>query len=226
MYLADEYFRKSGVRHKSNIQFVSGMDDLFPVERYYPVLKELVKEKEIDEAYYLDLVEIDGPNKKAVFEHVETGERVTKDFDMIHVTPHMSPPQFIANSPIADEAGWVDLDMYTLRHETYANIFGVGDCTSLPTSRTGAAIRKQAPVVVENLLAMINDEAMNGKYDGYSSCPVVTSYDTVILAEFVYGYEAEESLPIDQSKERKSMFFMKKHMLPTLYWNGMLKGTM
>lgn len=226
MYLADEYFRKSGVRHKSNIEFVSGMDDLFPVERYYPVLKELVKEKEIDEAYYLDLVEIDGPNKKAVFEHVETGERVTKDFDMIHVTPHMSPPQFIANSPIADEAGWVDLDMYTLRHETYANIFGVGDCTSLPTSRTGAAIRKQAPVVVENLLAMINDEAMNGKYDGYSSCPVVTSYDTVILAEFVYGYEAEESLPIDQSKERKSMFFMKKHMLPTLYWNGMLKGTM
>ena len=226
MYLADEYFRKSGVRHKSNIEFISGMDDLFPVKKYYPVLKDLVKEKEIDEAYFLDLVEIDGLNKKATFKHVETDEIVTKDFDMIHVTPHMSPPQFIANSSIADEAGWVNLDMYTLRHETFANIFGVGDCTSLPTSRTGAAIRKQAPVVVENLLAMINDKEMKAAYDGYSSCPVVTGYNKVILAEFVYGYEAEESFPIDQSKERRSMFFMKKQMLPMIYWNGMLKGTM
>src|SRR5690625_7642223 len=100
----------------------------------------------------------------------------------------MSPPQFIANSSIADEAGWVNLDMYTLCHETFANIFGVGDCTSLPTSRTGAAIRKQAPVVVENLLAMINDIEMKEAYDGYSSCTRVTGYNKVILAEFVYGY--------------------------------------
>src|SRR5699024_7999857 len=139
---------------------------------------------------------------------------------------HMSPPQFIANSSIADEAGWGNLDMYTLRHETFANIFGVGDCTSLPTSRTGAAIRKQAPVVVENLLAMINDKEMKAAYDGYASCTVVTSYNKVILAEIFYGYEAEESFTIDQSKERSSMFLMKTQMLPMLYWNGMLKGTM
>src|SRR5699024_3389134 len=148
MYLADEYFRKSGVRHKSNIEFVSGMDDLFPVKHYYPALKELVKEKDIDETYFMDVVEIDGPNQKATLNHVVHAETITRDLDMIHVTPRMGPPSFSANSPIADEVGWVDLDMYTLRHTTYTNIFGVGDCTSLPTSRTGAAIRKQAPVVV------------------------------------------------------------------------------
>src|SRR5699024_3246894 len=142
------------------------MDDLFPVKKYYPVLKDLVKEKEIDEAYFLDLVEIDGPNKKATFKHVETDEIVTKDLDMIHVTAHMRPSPLIANLSIADDAGWVSLDMYTLRHETIANIFGVGDCTSLPTSRTGAAIRKKAPVVVEHLLAMINDKEMKAAYDG------------------------------------------------------------
>ncbi|HLR81003.1 MAG TPA: FAD/NAD(P)-binding oxidoreductase [Bacillota bacterium] len=226
MYLADEYFRKSGVRHKSNIEFVSGMDDLFPVKHYYPALKELVKEKDIDETYFMDLVEIDGPNQKATFKHVDHEETITRDFDMIHVTPPMGPPSFIANSPIADEVGWVDLDMYTLRHTTYTNIFGVGDCTSLPTSRTGAAIRKQAPVVVENLLALLHDKEMTATYDGYSSCPVVTGYDTVMLAEFVYGYEAEESFPFDQRKMRKSMFLMKKYALPMMYWNGMLKGTM
>src|SRR5690625_7753350 len=84
------------------------------------------------------------------FKYVKINDIITKDYDMKNVNPHMSPPQFIANSSIADEAGWVNLDMYTLRHETFANIFGVGDCTSLPTSRTGAAIRKQAPVVVRS----------------------------------------------------------------------------
>lgn len=226
MYLADEHFRRAGVRHKTNIEFISGMDDLFPVKRYYPVLKQLVKDKEIDETYFMDLVEIDGPAKKATFKHVKTGETLVRDFDMIHITPPMAAPDFIANSPIANEAGWVDLDMYTLRHNKYENIFGAGDCTSLPTSRTGAAIRKQAPVAVDNLIAMMNNKEMTEKYDGYSSCPVVTGYNTVMLAEFVYGYEAQESFPIDQRKHRHSMHLLKKNVLPMMYWNGMLKGTM
>src|SRR5699024_12234545 len=82
MYLADEYFRKSGVRHKSNIEFILGMDDLFPVKKYYPVLKDLVKEKEIDEAYVIDLVEFVGRNKKGTFNNVETDERVKINVDM------------------------------------------------------------------------------------------------------------------------------------------------
>src|SRR5699024_11009252 len=86
--------------------------------------------------------------------------------------------------------------------------------------------KKASTCCRRNLLAMINDKEMKAAYDGYSSCPVVTGYNKVILAEFVYGYEAEESFLIDQSKERRSMFFMKKQMLPMLYWNGMLKGTM
>lgn len=226
MYLADEHFRRAGVRDKTTIEFISGMDDLFPVKRYYPVLKELVKEKHIEETYFMDLVEIDGKAQKATFKHIETGETITRGFDMIHVTPPMSAPNFIKESPIANEAGWVDLDMYTLRHTKYENIFGAGDCTSLPTSRTGAAIRKQAPVAVDNLLAHKNKKAMTARYDGYSSCPVVTGYNTVMLAEFIYGYEAQESFPIDQRKQRHSMHMLKKNVLPMMYWNGMLKGTM
>lgn len=226
MYLADEYFRNVGVRHRTTIEFISGMDDLFPVKRYYPVLKQLVKEKEIGERYFFDLVKVDGVKKVATFKNSKTNELLERPFSMLHVTPPMSAPKFIADSPLANEAGWVDFDMYTLRHTRYQNVFGAGDCTSLPTSRTGAAIRKQAPVAVDNLLAMMNEKEMKATYDGYSSCPVVTGYDTVMLAEFVYGYEAQESFPIDQRKRRHSMHFLKKNMLPMMYWNGMLKGTM
>jgi len=138
----------------------------------------------------------------------------------------MGPHEFIAKSPIADQDGWVDVDQYTLRHKKYKNIFGAGDCTNLPTSKTGAAIRKQAPVVVENLLALMNGKEMRAKYDGYTSCPLVTGYNKLVLAEFDYNKNPQESFPIDQSKERMSMYLMKKNLLPIMYWNGMLKGLM
>lgn len=226
MYLADEHFRRVGVRDKTKVEFISGMDDLFPVKRYYPILKKLVADKGIGETYFMDLVEVNGAARQATFKNSKTGETITREFDMLHVTPPMSAPDFIKKSPIANEAGWVDLDMHTLRHTKYENIFGAGDCTSLPTSRTGAAIRKQAPVAVDNLLAHMNKKEMTASYDGYSSCPVVTGYSTVMLAEFVYGYEAQESFPIDQRKQRHSMHMLKKNVLPMMYWNGMLKGTM
>lgn len=226
MYLADEAFRRRGVRDHTTIEFISGMDDLFPVKHYYDTLKGIVKEKGIEETYYSDLVKIDGTKKVATFKNVQSGDTFEREFEMLHVVPPMSAPDFIKKSPLANADGWVDLDMYTLRHTKYDNVFGAGDCTSLPTSRTGAAVRKQAPVAVDNLLAVMNEKELKATYDGYSSCPVVTSYSTVVLAEFVYGYEAKETFPFDQRKQRKSMHFMKKNILPMMYWNGMLKGTM
>jgi len=226
MYLADDYFRKSGVRHKANIIFASGLPNIFAVKRYAETLEEVVKRKEIDTKFRVELIEIDGPNKKATFQNLDNQEVFTLNYDMIHVTPPMGPHDFIAKSPIADDAGWVDVDKYTLRHKVYHNIFGAGDCTNLPTSKTGAAIRKQAPVVADNLIALMNGKEMTAQYNGYTSCPLVTGYNKLVLAEFDYDKNPEESFPIDQSKERMSMYIMKKDFLPIMYWNGMLKGLM
>ncbi len=145
---------------------------------------------------------------------------------MLHVTPPQSAPDFIKNSPLANAAGWVDVDKYTLQHTKYKNIFGAGDASSLPTSRTGAAVRKQAPVIVGNLLAVMQDETLKESYSGYSSCPIITGYDKLVLAEFDYANQPVETFPFDQSKERWSMFQMKKYLLPYLYWNQILPGRM
>ncbi|MGE6721168.1 FAD/NAD(P)-binding oxidoreductase [Peribacillus frigoritolerans] len=226
MYLADDYFRKSGVREKSKVKFVSGLGSIFAVQRYADTLEEVIKRKDIDATYHTDLIEIDGANKVATFQHIETKETMSINYDMIHVTPPMGAPQFITQSPIAGEGGWVAVDPYTLQHETYKNIFGAGDCANLPTSKTGAAIRKQAPVVAENLLAVLNGKEMKGRYDGYTSCPLVTGYNKLVMAEFDYDKNPQETFPLDQSKERTSMYLVKKNLLPIMYWNGMLKGIM
>jgi sulfide:quinone oxidoreductase len=136
----------------------------------------------------------------------------------------MGAPEFIRKSPLAYKEGWISVDKYSLQHTSYPNVFGLGDASSLPTSRTGAAIRKQAPVVIENLLCLARGKALTAKYNGYTSCPLVTRYGKVIMAEFDYDGNPCETFPFDQSQERTSMYWLKKYFLPQLYWEGMLKG--
>lgn len=227
MYLATDYFRKHGVLDKVNIQYWSGAGKLFSVEKYEKTLLEVCKRGGIQLNFMQRLDEIDAANKRAKF--VGFGEQ-NKDvvtwveYDMIHVVPPQSAPDFVRNSPLANAAGWVDVDKHTLQHTKYANVFSLGDASNLPTSKTGAAIRKQAPVVVANLLSAINKSQLSASYNGYTSCPLVTGYGKLVLAEFDYNNKPMETFPFDQSKERWSMYQLKKVVLPWLYWNRILTG--
>ncbi|MGG3837639.1 FAD/NAD(P)-binding oxidoreductase [Paenibacillus thiaminolyticus] len=226
MYLADDAFRRSGVRGKTDIIFASGNASIFAVPKYAAALDKVVERKGITAKYKRNLVEIDSAKREAVFEHVDSKERETLRYDMIHVVPPMSAPFFIRDSPLAGPGGWVEVDKHTMRHVRFANVFALGDCSNLPTSKTGAAIRKQAPVAARNVLNVLAGQPLDASYDGYTSCPLVTGYNRLILAEFDYDLTPRETFPFDQSKERYSMYVLKKDLLPKLYWHGMLKGRM
>jgi sulfide:quinone oxidoreductase len=223
-YLAEDYFRTHGVREAINIKFITGTPTIFTSPHYAPTLTAHCERTGIETRFKQNLIEIRAAEKKAVFADVETGVETILPYDMIHVTPPMSAPDFVKNSPLANEAGWVDVDKETLRHNKYENIFALGDASSLPTSKTGAAIRKQAPVAAENLLAAAAGKSLTAKYDGYTSCPLVTGYHGLVMAEFGYDLKPQETFPFDQNKERYSMYLVKKYLLPQLYWHGMLKG--
>lgn len=223
MYLADETFRKNGVRDRCQVIFASANNYLFQVKRYEETLYRVVKEKGIDLWLEHELTEIRPERKEAVFIN-SAGEKVVSPYDLLHVTPPMGPPDFIRQSPLANAAGWVDVDAKTLRHTRYPKIFGIGDASSLPTSKTGAAVRKQAPVLVDQLLATLEGRPAYLEYDGYTSCPLVTGYGKLVLAEFDYDKKPKETFPFDQSKERYSMWLLKAYAMPQLYWHGMLKG--
>lgn len=226
MYLADDYFRKSNVRNQSDMIFASAKSTIFDVTKYANALEKVVRRKDIQTMYKRNLIEIRPDSKEALFENLDTGEQEVLAYDLLHVTPPMKAPLFIKESALADAGGWVDVDPYTLQHKKFANVFGIGDCANLPTSKTGAAVRKQAPVVVRNLLSLIKGLSLDAKYDGYTSCPLVTGYNKLVLAEFDYHKVPQETFPFDQSKERFSMYLLKRRLLPIMYWNGMLKGLM
>ncbi|WP_338752157.1 FAD/NAD(P)-binding oxidoreductase [Bacillus sp. FJAT-52991] len=226
MYLAEDHFSRTGIRNQTSVIFGSANPAIFDVQKYRDILEKVVARKMIDARFRQNLIEIRADKKEAIFENLDTSEQTVVNYDMIHVTPPMRAPSFISNSPLASEAGWVDVHPYTLQHQTYENVFALGDCADLPTSKTGAAIRKQAPVVVKNVMSLIKKEPMNAIYDGYSSCPLVTGYNSLVLAEFKYDKIPSESFPVNQAKERRSMYIMKKDLLPIMYWDGMLKGIM
>jgi sulfide:quinone oxidoreductase len=227
MYLAADYFKKHGI--DSQVEFWSGGTRVFGVEKYENTLKMVIARYGIQTQFFVKLDEIDGPNKKAKFVGIGESNKDQEywvEYDMIHVTPPQSAPDFIKTSPLANAAGWLDVEKHTLQHNKFKNIFGCGDAANLPASRTGAAIRKQAPVLVSNLLAVMKAKSMTASYNGYSSCPIITGYDKLVLAEFDYNNTPVETFPFDQSKERWSMYQMKKYLLPYLYWNQILPGKM
>ncbi|GHF63605.1 sulfide:quinone oxidoreductase [Deinococcus metalli] len=230
MFLAEETFVQQGIKHNSQVSFYTGGGVIFGVKVYADALQKVADRKDLDYKFKHDLHEIRPESREAVFcKTTDAGlEEVVVKYDLLHVVPPMSAPAFVQESPLALQEGplkgWMAVDHTTLQSTTHPNVFGLGDVIGTPNAKTGAAIRKQAPTVVTNLLAARQHLTMTGAYDGYGSCPLVTGRGKLILAEFNYKNEATPSFPFDQAKERYDMYLLKRHGLPFLYWNLMLKG--
>lgn len=231
MYLADHIFRNHGVRNKTEILFATAGKAMFGVPVFAAALDRLVKEKDIHPKFSHKMVAVDADKKEALFDVTEPDGRVSRQaihFDLLHVVPPMSAHKFISESPLAfqdgEQKGWLAVDKSTLQHVKYPHIFGVGDVTGVPNSKTGAAVRKQYPVVVRNLLSVMRGESPQAFYDGYSSCPLITEIGKVMLAEFGYEGKLLPSFPLNPAVPRRSYWYLKKDLLPKLYWHGMMKG--
>lgn len=253
MYLAADYLRKNNLQEKSNVTFATPGSVIFGVPVFAEELLRVIDRYQINVQFHMKLYKIDGAAKKAYYKRTEsaevmnekeinpkkavasdsTNDEVVLSYDMLHLAPPQKAPDFVANSKIAiqegSNKGWANADKHSLQNPDYPNVFALGDVAALPTAKTGAAVRKQAPVVVDNILKLMNDKTADNKdYQGYSSCPLVTAYDKMLLAEF--GYE-NKTMPdplisklTDTTKEQYSMWLLKKYGLPYMYWNFMLKG--
>lgn len=225
MYLSCDHWRRRDVLDEIEVEFRTAGAEIFGVAAYVPALTEYVERYGIDLKFGNTLVAVEGPSRTATFE-TEEGE-VTTGFDMLHVVPPQVAPDFLADSPLAAASGFVDVDQFTLQHVKYANVFGLGDAGSMPNAKTAAAVRKQAPVVAENVLSALSGKQLRALYEGYGSCPLTVERGKVILAEFGYGGELQPTFPqgvIDGTKPSRLSWILKADILPWVYWNGMLKG--
>lgn len=227
MYLSCHEWEKLGVLKDIEVDFNTAASELFGVSAYVPSLMSYVERYRANLSFQSTLKAVDGASRTAWFDIMTAnGEvtRVSKNFDMLHVVPQQRPPPFIRQSTLANGAGWVDVSPETLRHTRFGNIFSLGDVCSTPNAKTAAAIRKQAPVVAENALAVMGGRQVRALYNGYGSCPLTVERGKVILAEFGYGGKLMPTFPWDSTKPRRSAWMLKARLLPRLYWDVMMRG--
>lgn len=230
MYLSGDAWHRAGVLKDIDIQFMNAGGVLFGVKDYVPALMNYVRKYDATLNFFHNLVRIDGPARTAWFDVAAPDtpvRRVEVAFDMIHVTPPQTAPDFIRVSPLADAAGWVDVDQATLRHKTHDNIWSLGDVMNAPNAKTAAAARIQAPVVAENIAADIDGRPACAQYNGYGSCPLTVERGKIVLAEFGYGGKLLPSFPkalIDGTRPSRAAWLLKERILPPVYWRGMLRG--
>ena len=173
MWMAWDRWRKTGRGDKVSIDFYTGMPSMFSVKKYSEALNALRLQRGVGAHFQHNLVGVDAAARKATFKTADG--TVDVDYTLLHVSPPMGPLEVMKGQPIVDQAGWVSVDQATLRHTNpeYNNVWALGDCSSLPTSKTAAAITAQAPVLTENLFSVADTgKIANAVYDGYTSCPV------------------------------------------------------
>ena len=230
MYLADDVFQAtSGVGVNTHVIFCTALAQLYPVKAYNATVERVAARRGIETRLLHNLIEVRPEEQVAVFEVRQEGREPFREeirFNLLHVVPPMAAPDVVAQSPLAIEGpgGWVDVDRLTCQHKRFADIFALGDVSSLPTAKSLAAIRGQAPVLVANLLAQLDGRTLEAHYDGYTACPLITSFHSVVMAEFDYNLQPVSSFLVDPTQERWSMWLVETRVFPWVYWHRVLKG--
>ena len=231
--LSEQLSRRHGKRGACTFSYFTAEKQLYDVPHYTPRLLEIYKERDIPISLNCRLTGVDTAAKRAHFIDTSTNREFTEDYDFLHFAPPQSAPDFIKRSGLGWTEGklarenWVKTDKNTLVHLDHANIVCLGDAAGIPTSKTSAAIRKQAPIAVENLCALIAGKSPTASYNGYAACPIITDFGHVIMAEFDYEKKAVPSFPfsmMDTSRELRSAWWLKKYVLKPMYFKLMLRG--
>lgn len=246
LYLCDDYLRKDKLT--AEFTFATAGEKLFSLPEIDEALHKAQKRYgNITNRFGHDLIRIDPIAKTATFNHkyevkgaydkefkeydmIDKEEELTLEYDFIHITPPMSAVDAVANSLLAWQkgtaTGWLEVDRETLQHKRFENVFGIGDTCGIPMGKTGGSARHQAPVVVENLVSVMNGQKPLSKYDGYTVCPLKTGYGEIIMAEFNYVGLSPTFPSLNPATPRWLWWEFDLYALQPLYRNAMLNGLM
>jgi sulfide:quinone oxidoreductase len=230
MYLACSYWEKANILKDIEVTFYNAGESLFGVRDYLPALLEYIDRYGIKLQPHCNLIEVDALKRKAFFEtRLDDGSkaRIEKDYDMLHICPPQTPPSLIKASSLSNETGWLEVNPETLQHMHYPDIFGIGDVIGTSNAKTAAAVRKQAPVLAQNLINHRHKQPLAKAYQGYGSCPLTVEHGKIVLAEFGYQGVLQPTFPewfLKGKHPTRIAWHLKTQLLPSVYWHLMLKG--
>lgn len=231
-WLSEDLWRGkgNGLRERTDIHFFTPRNAVFPaVPRVNDVVTKLVEDRGVNNHYHHVLRAIDTSTRTAIFEQTtENGEtrEVRRHYDFFHAMPAFRTVKPLREGPLTRDGigGQLSVDRETLQHRQYPNVFGVGDNAATGAAKTAATIRKQAPVVVGNMIDSVMDRELSNKYDGASGCPLLTRYGRCIMTEFDFEGNLQQEWLFQSTRETRLWWDFKVHGLKRLYRHVMMNG--
>lgn len=245
LYLSDDFLKRDKL--SADFIFATAGEKLFSLPEIETALHKVQEGYgNITNKFGHDLIRIDAEKKIATFHHkyqvqgefdkeyneyemIDKEEEVSMEYDFIHISPPTAAVDAVANSSLGWQKGsvkgWLEVDRETLQHRRYKNVFGIGDVCGIPICKTGGTARHQGPIVVGNLIALMEGKEVGSKFDGYTVCPLKVGYGKIIMAEFNYDGFAP-SFPLDPAQPRWVWWAFDLYMLQPMYRYLMLNGLM
>ncbi len=224
-FLADSYFKNEGIRDKVDITYVTPLDGAFTKPKATEALHYLLEEKGIKEVTDFNIERVDYENNKIIdYEDTEI------DYDLLVTVPTNMGDSLIERSGLGDDLNFVPTNKATLQTTANENIFALGDCTNLPTSKAGSVAHFEAEILTENILRYIEGKKLKEEFDGHANCFIETGNGKALLIDFNYTQEPVEGSfpfpgvgPLSLLKESR-INHMGKMAFKWIYWNMLIKG--
>ncbi|EGR27203.1 hypothetical protein IMG5_200230 [Ichthyophthirius multifiliis] len=150
-------------------------------------IKSELQKKGVNVEYNQKLVEISKDNQMATFQNLKTGETTVREYQNLYSIMPTKPNEPLVNAGLTNSNGLLDVNHETLQHNKYKNIFGLGDCCDLPTTKTFWAGWYQIAVVRNNLIRSLQGQSLNAHYDGFSKVPLFTGNSSLTYIAHYYG---------------------------------------
>jgi sulfide:quinone oxidoreductase len=224
MYLACDYWRQQGVLDDIRVILAVPGSTLAPVDPADAELERKVVEYGIEVRFETELTAVDGEAQTATLRGWAGEENL--HFDVLNVVPPQVAPAWIAESGLADDSGFVDVDPELLRHRRFPEIWALGDAAATRNAKSGGALRKQTKALAENLVAVLQGRPPRSRYSGYTVIPFTVSRHTVVFAEFDDRDRPQPTIPgwTNLARERRLSWIFDRHLLPWVYWHLITKG--
>ncbi len=227
--MVDDIMRTRGTRGRAEFVYAAHAKSLFSVPIVAEKVRMLFGERGIAVRPEHVLTAIDPGRKVATYRTPEGTAEIGYDFT--NVIPPMRAPDAVRNSPLAWRDGpwafdgWAEVGRHDLRHARYPEVFAVGDVAGVPKGKTAASVKWQVPVAVDHLVADIEGRVSDARYDGYTSCPLITRIGRAMLVEFDYDDNLTPSFPgvVAPLEELWISWLMKKVALKPTYY-AMIRG--
>lgn len=225
-FLADWYLRERGIRDRTELAYVTPLDDAFTRPVASKMLSGLLASRGIELVTEFNAGEVDA-SAGTLYSY----DRREQPFDLLVTVPLHAGAAYVDRSPgLGDDVGFVPADPHTLQARAASNVFAIGDATSLPTSKAGSVTHFEAETLTANAKRFLSGAPLESSYDGHANCFVETGFRKALLIDFSYDveplpgrYPLPHLGPLPLLRESRANH-LGKLLFQWIYWHALLPG--